>query len=187
MDTPVVLWNVQIVVEITCVILECVSIIKKIAIQRLKAEEEISYQEASKQLSIPNNAQLSSYADKMRGIPILQGLSKLRLFLLGQTVLHILFSFLNLILKKSLLLVRNPRHQAHRKPQIPLLLSSISRWLTYMPILKWRGKCKSIWVEDVNCIHLQRLLALNKPISKQNVNKILLDQNLNLLKKNKKS
>ena len=33
------------------------------------AEEKITYQEARKRLSVPNNAQPSSYADKVRGSP----------------------------------------------------------------------------------------------------------------------
>ena len=42
---------------------------KEFAIQKLKAEEKITYQEARKRLSVPNNAQPSSYADKVRGVP----------------------------------------------------------------------------------------------------------------------
>ena len=127
-DTPVlnvmVLWNVQIVVEITCLILDSEHYKKRICHSKALSWRKNILPRSTKRLSVPNNAQLSSYADKVRKwkVYLLQGLLKLRLFLLGQTVRHYLFSFLNLILKKSLLLVRNPRHQVHRKHQVPLLL-----------------------------------------------------------------
>ena len=40
---------------------------KEFNIQKLKAEEKIPYQEARKRLSVPDNSQPTSYADKVRG------------------------------------------------------------------------------------------------------------------------
>ena len=42
---------------------------KEFAIQKLKAEEKITYQEARKRLSVSDNAQPTSYADKVKGPP----------------------------------------------------------------------------------------------------------------------